>query len=100
MLMVIDAVSSADSVSSISSIVIDGLSCDGLTSQVGPWVQSSCLEMKALASTPLVMRSAEVDVVGQNLRVVDEMISLIRCTRCLMHCCRKGFFLDTKTVQF
>ena len=63
--------------------VFDGHSCGALRSQDGPWFQSPCLEMKALASTPLVMMSAGFDLVGQNLHTLGEVILLISCTQCL-----------------
>ena len=93
-LVIIDVVSIVDTVSWISPMVFDGHSCDGLRSQVGPWFQSLCLEMTALASTPLVMMSAGFDVVGQNLHALGQVISLIRRTRCLINCCRRALVLD------
>ena len=74
--------------------VTDGHSCVGLISHGGPWFQHCCLDIKALASIFLVMRSAGLDVVGQYLHVLCEVMSLISCTRCWINCCRSCFDED------
>ena len=73
--------------------MFEGHSCGGLRSQDGPWFQSPCLEMTALASTPLVTMSAVFDVGRQNLHALGEVISLISRTRCLINYCRRTLVL-------
>ena len=68
-------------------MVFDGHSRGGRRSLDEPWFQSPSLEMKTLASTPLVMISAGFDKVGQNLHALGEVISLMSRTRCLINCC-------------
>ena len=72
----------------------DGHSCVGFISHEGPWYQPCCLDIKALASIPLVRRSAGLDVVERYLHVLCEVMSLISCTQCQINCCRGGFDED------
>ena len=62
--------------------VTDGHSCVGFISHACPWFQLCCLDIRAFASIPLVMRSAGLEAVGQYLHVLCEVMSLISCTRC------------------
>ena len=74
--------------------VTDGHSYVGFISHAGPWFQLRCLDIKAFASIPLVMRSAGLEAVGQYLHVLCEVMSLISCTRCRTNRCRRGFGED------
>lgn len=57
----------------------DGHSCVGFISHEGPWYQPCCLDIKALASIPLVRRSAGLDVIERYLYVLCEVMSLMSC---------------------
>ena len=78
----------------------DGHSCVGFISHEGPWYQPCCLDIEALASIPLVRRSAGLDVIEWYLYVLCEVMSLISCTRCRINCCRGGFDEDILLGNF